>query len=129
MAPVEDWFYHFQIKEEGFDFCQPLNFVTLEGSNSDAERSAGTGAAIADAAVFFHYGEMITNPAPFEMRTVEQVPRQSGSERQATYGHAGGATAEGVTKYYSLNFFYEDGLSAAGNLPDSVDSHMRLYLG
>ena len=128
VEPVPDWFYHFQVKEDGYDACQPLSYVSLAGSNGDAERSAGIGSAIADTIVFFHYGELITHPAPFEMKTVENVSRISGSELQVEYGHAGGATAEGVTEYYTLNFFYDDGLSASGELPESVDSHMRLYL-
>lgn len=128
VEPVPEWFYHFQIKEDGYDACQPLSYVSLAGSNGDAERSAGTGSSIADTIVFFHYGELITNPAPFEMKTVENVSRISGSELQVDFGHAGGATAEGVTEYYTLNFFYNEGLSAAGELPEGVDSHMRLYL-
>lgn len=129
VTPLEDWFYHFQIKEDGYDSCRELSYVAVEGSNGDAAGSAGTGASINDALVLFHYGEVISNPAPFQMKTVEQVTRQSDSELQVTYGHAGGATAEGVTETYTLNFFFDTGLSAWGDLPESIDSHLRLSLG
>lgn len=129
VTPLADWFYHFQVKEDGYDPCRELSYVAVEGSNGDAAGSAGTGASINDALVLFHYGDVINNPAPFQMKTVEQVTRQSDSELQVTYGHAGGATAEGVTETYTLNFFIDRGLSAWGDLPESIDSHLRLFLG
>lgn len=119
VTPLEDWFYHFQIKDDGYDSCRALSYVALEGSNGAATGSAGIGAAINDALVLFHYGEVVTNPAPFQMKTIEQV----------TYGHAGGATAGGVTETYTLDFFLAGGLSARGDLPESVGSHLRLFLG
>lgn len=128
VQPLEGFYYHFQIKEDGYDSCLPLSYVSLAGSNGDAAGSAGIGAAIADAVVFFTYGDLITQPAPFEMKTVERVTRLGPSELEVLYGHAGGATAEGVTEYYPLRFFHDGGLSAAGDLPEGIDGHVRLYL-
>lgn len=126
---VPDLHYHFQIKDNGFDSCRALSYLVLEGSNGDVERSFGTGGSIADAVVLFADGELITSPAPFEMKTVESVARLSDSEIEVHYGHAGGATAEGVTEYHTFRFFLEDGvLSGAGSLPAEIDTHTRLYL-
>lgn len=128
VQPVEGFYYHFQIGEDGYDSCAPLSYVSVVGSNGDAAGSAGIGAAIADAVVFFTYGDLITQPAPFQMKTVEQVTRLSPSELTVRYGHTGGATAQGVTEYYQVRFFHDGGLSAAGDLPDGIDGHARLYL-
>ena len=129
VAQVPDWFYHFQMGDNGYDSCSKLSYVVLNGSNGDAERSAGTGAAIADVVVLFIDGHMVARPAPFEMKTVESVTRVSDSEIQVVYGHAGRSTAEGVTDYFTFNFFVDNGvLSGRGDLPEHIDTHMRLYL-
>lgn len=129
VIPVDGWFYHFQVGENGYDSCAPLSYLVLNGSNGDAERSAGTGAAIADVMVLFVNGELVTQPAPFEIKRVESVTRLSDSEIQVVYGHAGRSTAEGITEYYTFNFFLDNGqLSGRGGLPPHIDSHMRLYL-
>lgn len=129
VVQVPDFYYHFQLREDGLDSCRALSYLVLEGSNGDAEGSAGVGSAIADAVVFFIDGELVTTPAPFQMKTVESVTRLSDSELQVRYGHAGGATAPGVTEYYTLRFFLESGgLSASGALPADIDGHARLYL-
>lgn len=127
--PVADVFYHFQIGENGYDSCAELSYVVLNGSNGNAAGSAGTGSSIADAVVLFHQGEMITNPAPFEMKTVEEVSRISDAEIKVHYGHAGGATAAGVTEEHTFSFSYGgEGLTGAGSLPENIDQHLRLYL-
>ena len=129
VVQVPDWFYHFQIGDNGYDSCAELSYLVLNGSNGDAERSAGTGAAIADVVVLFIDGHMVARPAPFEMKTVESVTRVSDSEIQVVYGHAGRSTAEGVTDYFTFNFFVDNGtLSGRGDLPEGIDTHMRLYL-
>lgn len=129
VVQVPDWFYHFQLGDNGYDSCSKLSYVVLNGSNGDAERSAGTGAAIADVVVLFIDGHMVARPAPFEMKTVESVTRVSDSEIQVVYGHAGRSTAEGVTDYFTFNFFVDNGvLSGRGELPEHIDTHMRLYL-
>ncbi|BAU94923.1 hypothetical protein N24_0661 [Corynebacterium suranareeae] len=129
VVQVPDWFYHFQVGENGYDSCTELSYVVLNGSNGDAERSAGTGASIADVVVLFINGQTVASPAPFEMKTVESVTRVSDSEIEVVYGHAGGATAEGVTEFYTFTFFVDNGiLSGRGDLPDGVDTHMRLFL-
>lgn len=122
------WFYHFQMDTNGYDSCAALSYIVLNGSNGDEERSAGTGASIADSVVLFNHGEMITAPAPFEMKTVENVTRISDSAIEVVYGHAGGATAEGVTEHHTFTFIYKDGLSGTGSLPAEIDSHLRLFL-
>ncbi|MDR7330319.1 LppP/LprE family lipoprotein [Corynebacterium guangdongense] len=131
VTPREDSYFHFQLKEDGYDACRTLSYVVLEGSNGDAAGGNGIGASLAQAVVFFHHGDMITVPAPFEMRTVEEVGRTGDSSVRVLYGHAGGASAQGVTERYRMNFFWEDGLglSGSGELPEGVDGHARLYLG
>ncbi|ALC05016.1 hypothetical protein CDES_02805 [Corynebacterium deserti GIMN1.010] len=129
VVPVDDWFYHFQLGENGYDSCAELSYIVLNGSNGDADRSAGTGASIADVVVLFHNGEMITAPAPFEMAAVESVSRMSDSEIEVRYGHRGGATAEGITEHYTFRFLIENGgLTGRGDLPPYIDDHLRLLL-
>lgn len=129
VTPVDDVFYHFQIGENGYDSCAELSYLVLNGSNANAQGIGGTGGSIADAVVLFHKGSMITNPAPFQMKTVEDVTRTADDELEIRYGHAGGATAEGVTEYYTFSFIHGDeGLTGAGSLPADIDHHLRLYL-
>ncbi|WP_080793403.1 LppP/LprE family lipoprotein [Corynebacterium pacaense] len=127
IAEPDDYIY-FQIKDNGYDSCADLSYVVIEGSNGSGQGPAGTGSSMAEAVVLFHNGELITNPAPFEMREVTAVSRSGDGDIDVVFGHAGGATAEGVTEHYRFTFFYDDGLSARGQLPDTVDGHMRLYL-
>ncbi len=128
-APVDDVYYHFQIGENGYDSCAALSYLVLNGSNGDAERSAGIGAAIHDAVVLFHRGEMISAPAPFQMKTVEEVTRTADDRIEVLYGHAGRSTAEGVTEHHTFNFMFTDGgLTGEGSLPEDIDGHVRLNL-
>lgn len=128
VEPASGYFY-FQLGENGYNSCSELSYVVLNGSNGDDTGPAGTGSSIADSLVLFHHGEVITNPAPFEMKAVESVERISDSQLEVVFGHAGRSTAEGVTEHYTFNFIYTDqGLTGEGELPDSVDGHMRLYL-
>ncbi len=120
-----DGFYHFRIKDSGYDSCRTLSWVSLTGTNGDETR---TGSVTAETMVFFHYGELITNPAPFEMTSVEDVRRTSDFSIRVIYGHAGGATAGGGLEQYLMNFYYDNGLSGSGELPEGVDSHVRLNL-
>ena len=131
VTPREDAYFHFQLKEDGYDACRTLSYVVVEGSNGDAAGGNGIGASLAQAVILFHRGDMITAPAPFEMKTVEEVGRTGDSSMRVLYGHAGGASAQGVTEYYRMNFHWEDGLglSGSGELPEGVDGHARLYLG
>lgn len=129
IMPTPDVFYHFQIGENGYDSCAELSYLVLNGSNGDAQQSAGIGAAIADAVVLFHNGEMISSPAPFQMKMVEDVIRVSDYEVEVLYGHAGRSTAEGVTERHIFTFIYSDGgLTGEGSLPDEIDGHLRLNL-
>lgn len=129
VTQVQDIFYHFQVGENGYDSCAELSYLVLNGSNADSEGLGGTGGSIADAVVLFHQGSMITNPAPFQMKTVEEVTRTTDDEIEILYGHAGGATAEGVTEHYTFSFIHgDDGLTGAGSLPEDIDDHLRLYL-
>lgn len=124
-----DGLYHFQVGENGFDSCAELSYLVLNGSNGDAERSAGTGSSIADALVLFHHGAVVTSPAPFQMKTVEDVTRISDAELEVFYGHAGRSTPEGVTEYHTFTFRYTGGgLTGEGSLPEDIDEHLRLYL-
>lgn len=126
---IPDMFYHFQMGENGYDSCAELSYVVLNGSNGGTLGPAGTGSAISDALVLFHNGQLVTHPAPFEMKEVESVTRISDSELQVIYGHAGGATAEGVTEKYTFTFFIDNGvLSGRGDLPKGIDGHLRLSL-
>lgn len=129
LVPSEDVYYHFQIGENGYDSCAPLSYLVLNGSNGDAERSAGIGAAIQDTVVLFHRGELITAPAPFQMKTVEEVTRIADDRIEVLYGHAGGSTAEGATEHHLFTFIHTtDGLSGEGSLPADIDDHARLNL-
>lgn len=126
--PASGYFY-FQLGQNGYNSCSELSYAVLNGSNGDDTGPAGTGSSIADALVLFHHGELITNPAPFEMKTVESVERISDSQLEVEFGHAGRSTAEGVTDYFTFNFFVDNGvLSGSGDLPEGIDTHMRLYL-
>lgn len=128
-VPVDDVYYHFQIGENGYDSCAALSYLVLNGSNGDAERSAGIGAAIHDAVVLFHRGEMITSPAPFQMKTVEEVTRITDDRIEVLYGHAGGASAQGVTERHLFTFIHTgEGLTGEGSLPANIDDHARLDL-
>ena len=129
IIPSPDVFYHFQIGENGYNSCAELSYLVLNGSNGDAQQSAGIGAAIADAVVLFHHGEMIDSPAPFQMKLVEDVTRISDHQIEALYGHAGRSTAEGVTEHHTFNFMFTDGgLTGEGSLPEDIDGHVRLNL-
>lgn len=93
-----------------FDPCLPLSWAVLHGSNGDAERGpAGTGSSIADVVVFFHYDELITDPAPSEIRSIEDVTRLGDTTVQVIHGHAGRSTAEGVTEIYVVDHAWRDG--------------------
>ena len=128
-VPVDDVYYHFQIGDNGYDSCAALSYLVLNGSNGDAERSAGIGAAIHDAVVLFHRGEMITSPAPFQMKTVEEVTRTADDRIDVLYGHAGGASAQGVTEHHLFTFIHTgDGLTGEGSLSADIDDHARLDL-
>ncbi|GAB3592376.1 hypothetical protein CFAEC_02175 [Corynebacterium faecale] len=129
IIPTSDVFYHFQIGENGYNSCAELSYLVLNGSNGDAQQSAGIGAAIADAVVLFHNGDMIDSPAPFQMKLVEDVTRISDHQIEVLYGHAGRSTAEGVTEHHTFNFVYTDGgLTGEGSLPEDIDGHVRLNL-
>ena len=129
VMPADDVYYHFQVGKNGYDSCAALSYLVLNGSNGDAERSAGIGAAIHDAVVLFHRGEVISAPAPFQMKTVEEVTRIADDRIEVLYGHAGGATAQGVTERHLFTFIHAgDGLTGEGSLPVDIDDHARLNL-
>lgn len=69
------WF-HFTVADNQFDPCKPLSWVVLEGENSDVNgQQGGTGSSAAQAVVFLHYDQMITEPAPMQFHdaTVERT--------------------------------------------------------
>lgn len=106
--------------ESNFDPCLPLSWAVLHGSNGDAERGpAGTGASIADVVVFFHYDELITDPAPSEIRSIEDVTRLDDTSVQVIHGHAGRSTAEGVTETFVVDHVWRDGRLVAEG-PDAA---------
>ncbi|MGP6174021.1 LppP/LprE family lipoprotein [Corynebacterium sp. A21] len=112
-----------------FNPCSELSFVTLHGQNGDRDHPAGTGSALAGTAVFFNYEHLITSPAPIEFRAVPSGERINDSELEITYGHAGGATAEGVTELLPIHYRME-GAQLLGNelIPAEHQGNLHLDL-
>jgi len=125
----DDMVFTFQVKEDHFHTCRPLSYVVISGSLESADGSGGTGGSLGEMVILFDHGEMIAQPAPFHMKTVESTTQTSDETVEVVYGHAGGATAEGVTEHYPFTFeLTPNGLTGHGDLPEGVDGHLRLDL-
>lgn len=93
-------FYSFTISDNQFNPCADLSWIVLDGSLGNADGAGGTGASIGETVVFFHGNQLITDPLPFMMRSVESVQRLDSGGIRILHGHLGGATAEGVTETF-----------------------------
>lgn len=116
------WF-HFTVADNQFDPCKPLSWVVLEGENSDVNgQQGGTGSSAAQAVVFFHYDQMITEPASMQFHDAT-VERTGDDSAHVDYGFVGGATAGGVTDRITVDYsMSEDGhLRGEHLIPDFVD--------
>lgn len=108
--------------EDGYEACMPLSFLVIDGMIGDDDGPAGTGASISEFVVLFSTGDTVSNPIPILMSSVEKVERTSPQSLKVTYGHRGGATAEGITERYDVTYTIVDGQVevARAQVPDDV---------
>lgn len=121
--------YHFKVAENQFDACQPLSWITLNGANGDIAQMTGTGAAAAQAVVFFLGDQLVTHPMPVEVHTVESVTRTAPDAVTMQVGVATRSTAEGVTEHYTVDYVAKDGalVEKSSTFPkDKYDQYMKL---
>lgn len=107
---------------DGYDACEPLSYLALDGMVGDNNGPTGTGASISELLVLFADGETVSNPIPILFAAVEDVQRNSPESITVTYGHRGGATAEGVNEFYDVTYTLTDGQVevARANVPNDV---------
>lgn len=124
----EDTFFSFTLSDNRFDPCAELSWAVLDGNLTDREGLGGTGGSIGATTVFFHHDQLITEPLPFLMKTVEEVERVADNQLRVTHGHAGGATAEGVTDTMATTHTWADDAlhSDLSELPPEVRDHPTL---
>ena len=125
----DDQAFHLEIVENQFDACQPLSWITLDGANGSLSQVAGTGASTAQAVVFFLGDQLVTEPMPVEVHTVESVTRTAPDAVTVQVGEATGSTAEGVTAHYTIEYAVEGGrlVERSSTFPKgSYDGHMKL---
>lgn len=67
VAGTGDTFFSFEIKEDHFDPCAELSYLLLSGSLEGGDKM--------ESLIFFHAGQLITQPAPFLSTPVEQVEK------------------------------------------------------
>lgn len=104
----ENTFFSFTLSDNRFDPCAELSWAVLDGNLTDREGLGGTGGSIGATTVFFHQDQLITEPLPFLMKTVEEVERVADNQLRVTHGYAGGATAEGVTETMATTHIWEN---------------------
>ncbi|MDO5668376.1 MAG: LppP/LprE family lipoprotein [Corynebacterium sp.] len=119
-----DWSdFLFVFRPEGvndfFDPCLPLSWAVIGGANGDERGPAGTGASVAAVVVFFHYDQLITDPVPSEITSIEDSSRIDDNTVQVLHGHAGRTTAEGVTEVFVVDHTWRDGRLVAEG-PDAA---------
>lgn len=124
----EETFFNFQIRENHFDPCAELSHLILEGSIGDIDDAGGTGSSIGDVVVFFQGDQLVTNPLPFMMRSVESVEQTDSHTLHVIHGYAGGATAEDVTETFLSTHTVRDGVfsSDVSGLPQDVQNNPTL---
>lgn len=98
VADDPDTVFSFDIAESHFDPCTELSWIVLSGSLGDQADQDGTEASPGESVVFFHGDELITDPLPIMMDSVESVERTAPNEVAVTYGQAAESTAGGVTE-------------------------------
>lgn len=98
VADDPDTFFNFEIAESHFDPCAELSWIVLSGSLEDQTGQGGTDTSPGEAVVFFHGDELITDPLPVMMDSVESVERTAADEVAVTYGRAAESTAGGVAE-------------------------------
>lgn len=107
------WF-NFEITDNRFDPCLPLSWIVLSGANGDHIQPLGSRVTAAEAVVFFHYDAPVTTPPPVQFHEIQAVERIAGNAVAVTYGHAGGATAHGVTETFTATHSWEEGPGPTG---------------
>ena len=121
--------YHLKIAENQFDACQPLRWITLQGANGSLAQVAGTGVSVAQAVVFFLGDQLVMDPMPVEVHTVESVTRNGPDTLTVQYGVSTRTTAEGVTEHYTVQYAAQDGrlVEKSSTFPkDKHDQYMKL---
>ena len=99
-----DTVFHFSVSENMFDACRDLSWIVLDGMNGDMARPAGTGASSNQVLVLFRQGELVIDPLPFEITTVDDVRRVDSGTLEVSFGDDLGATSAGVTETYDVTF-------------------------
>ncbi len=95
------WF-NFEVVDNHFDPCLPLSWITLSGANGDHLQPEGNRASAAASVIFFHYDTPVTTPPPVQFHQIRAAERLSADSISITYGHAGGATAHGMTETFTV---------------------------
>ncbi|AGF71214.1 LppP/LprE family lipoprotein [Corynebacterium halotolerans] len=116
---VSNVWFNFEIVDNRFDPCLPLSWVTLSGTNGDRSQPEGGPATIAEAVVFFHHDTPVTDPPPVQFREIRAVERAADDTVEVTYGHAGGANADGVTETFTVTHTWDDTRMVTGG-PDAT---------
>lgn len=128
---TRDFWFHNRVSDNQFDPCLPLSWITLHGALGDSGGPAGTGSSVGDAVVFFHFDEVITDPLPPVVESVESTRRIDDGTIEIVYGWQGGTTAGGVTETLTVEHTFAGG-EFTTNGPDGADfvakheSHVRL---
>ncbi|MGP6175650.1 hypothetical protein [Corynebacterium sp. A21] len=121
----DETFYNFQIRENHFDPCAELSYIVLEGSLGSIDNTGGTGSSLGDVVVFFQGDQLITDPLPFMMRSVESVEQTDTHTLHVIHGHASRTTAEGVTETFLSTHTIQNGTfnSDISGLPPEVQNN------
>lgn len=112
--------YYFTIKDNQFNPCAELSWVTLEGPNGNLAHDPGNGNNFVDTVVFFNGENLIRDPAPLQFRDVTSVERIDAHQLTLTY--------RGDWEH-SVTYSFADGqLHGEEQLPPEVSGNHRLDL-
>jgi hypothetical protein len=112
--------FYFTVKDNQFNPCAELSWVTLEGPNGNRSQDSGTGDNSVDTVVFFTRGELIRDPAPIQFADVTSVERVDANQLTLTYLN---------DWEHSVSYSVVDGgLHGEAQLPTAQRDNIRLDL-
>lgn len=115
-----DTSYYFTVKDNQFNPCAELSWVTLEGPNGNLAHDPGNGNNFVDTVVFFNGENLIRDPAPLQFEDVTSVERVDAHQLTLTYRS---------DLEHSVTYSFADGqLHGEKQLPPQVSDNHRLDL-
>ncbi|WP_164546357.1 LppP/LprE family lipoprotein [Corynebacterium hylobatis] len=115
-----DTSYYFTVKDNQFNPCAELSWVTLEGPTGNLAHDPGNGNDFVDTVVFFNGENLIRDPAPLQFEDVTSVERVDAHQLTLTY--------RGEWEH-SVTYSFADGrLHGEEQLPAEVSDNHRLDL-